>query len=145
MVNGTTWEEQTIARLRYARERQKQAGVVRRQSEKDEKYWQEYADSLEKVMELERQQGVVKANGYPILDPEHLRRQSVRENLIEVSKANNGLLVVNEAVTILVDADVFVDRESARNSIYANLYHNRRFFKKKRPGIYQLSTIPNKL
>ena len=137
MVNGITWEEETQARLRQAREKQKQAEEICKQSEIEANHLKEYANALEKVLELDRQQRGIKANGQHIFDPEHLRTQSVRNSLIEIASANNGLLVVVEAIPILMDAGVFTDREHARNSIYSNLNHYKKQFKKERPGVYR--------
>ncbi len=55
MVNGITWEEETLARLREARGKQKQAQETIKQAESAIKYWDEYATVLERTIQLCRQ------------------------------------------------------------------------------------------
>lgn len=134
MVNGLTWIEETKARREQAREKQKQAEEKSRLSETEAKSYKEYADALENVLKLIGEQG----NGQHILDPERLRKQSVIDSITEIALANNGLLVVVDAIPIFMDAGIFGDREHASNSIYSNLYHYKKRFKKERKGVYRL-------
>jgi hypothetical protein len=52
--------------------------------------------------------------------------------------ANNGLVIAANATQILLGAGVSNDREHIRGLIYSTIYHNKRFFKKERPGYYRL-------
>jgi len=134
MVNGNriTWEEETEAMLREAKERLKKA-------ENEAVYWRKYVETLTELLALRDKNPSIKVKeGYPF-DAEKLMKQSVKDSLIDIATARNGLLVVTEAVSILINAGVFGDREQARNSIYANLSHNKKKFKKERPGIYRLN------
>jgi len=137
MVNGITWEEETQARLRQAREKLKEASERCKQSEMEANHWRQYVDALEKVLELDKQQRGVKVDEQHTFDPERLLRQSVRKSLIDIASANKGLLVVVDAIPILINAGVFADREHARNSIYSNLYHYKKQFAKVHPGVYR--------
>lgn len=136
MVNGLTWIEETKARLKQAREKQKRA-------EEETKSYKEYADALENVLKVIGEQD----DGQRPLDPERLRKQSVINSMTEIASANNGLLVVVDAIPILMDAGIFGDREHASNSIYANLYHYKKRFEKERKGVYKLvdaqSSLPD--
>ena len=135
MVNDRLWEEETTARLEYAREQRKKA-------EAEATYWIQMADALEKIVELIRQQRGIRVNGHPVIDPESLRNKSCREALIAIGAANNGLLVTNDAAQILVDAGMYSDKEQARNTIFSNLYHHKKTFKKESPGYYRLIGKP---
>lgn len=132
MVNGATWEEEALARLRYAQGQRKNA-------EQEAAYWIQYTDALEKVLELERQRRALSVNGEQSVDPEALRTKSVREALIDIAAGNKGLLVVGDAVGVLVKAAVFESRDQARNAIYSTLHNAKRSFHKERPGIYRLT------
>jgi hypothetical protein len=55
--------------------------------------------------------------------------------------SNNGILVVNDAVSFLVDMKVFSDREHARNTIYSTIYNRKNELTKVREGIYQMKNI----
>jgi len=132
MVNGATWEEEAIARLRYAQEQ-------RRQAEHEAAYWIQYTDALEKVLELERQRRAVSVNGEHAVDPETLRKKSVREALIEIAGQNNGLLICNSALDTLLRAGIFQDRDQGRNAIYSALNYAKADFRRERPGIYRLT------
>ena len=134
MVNGnrTTWEEETKAMLEEAKEKLKRA-----QSEVI--YWGKYVDTLDELLILRSKNPSIKVKEKYPFDSEKLIKQSVKDSLFDIALARNGLLVVTEAVSTLVNAGVFSDRDQARNSIYANLSHNKRKFKKERPGVYRLA------
>ena len=140
MVSGTrtTWEEETNALLKQAKERLKlhQDEVVR---------WMGYVEALERVLEFNRQQRGIKAGGQTMYDPQKLMSQSIKECLIEIAAKNAGLLVVNDAVDIMVEAKIFSGREKARNSIYSNIGHYKKHFIRERPGIYRLKSVIKEL
>ena len=138
MTNGSgiTWEEETVIRIKDARDKQTYHG-------KEANRWGEYADTLTKALEMSKEQKSIKSNGRHGLDVEKFRMMSIREALTEIASSNNGLLIVNDAVTSFVEIGLFNNRESARNSIYTNLYHYKKLFRKERPGIYMLVS-PNK-
>lgn len=138
MTNGITWEEELLTRIREARDKQTQAQETIKQVESEAKYWDEYATTLEKAMQLYREKQGIKISGRQTLDAERLRTQSTWANLVDIISANNGLLVVVEATTVLVDAGAFSDREHARNVIYATLYSHKRDIERVRRGVYQL-------
>ncbi len=138
MTNGITWEEELLTRIREARDKQTQAQEAIRQVKSDVKYWDEYATALERAMQLYREKQGIKINGHQTLDAERLRTQSTWANLVDIISANNGLLVVIEATTALVDAGVFRDREHARNVIYSTLNSHKRDVERVRQGVYQL-------
>jgi hypothetical protein len=141
MVNGATWEEQGLARLKEAQEKEQQA-------KEDLAYWSQYRQALETVLELERKKRALNVDGEHSIDPESLRRKSIREALIEIGGRNNGLVVVQQAVDILIQANVPGDRDQVRNAIYSTLHYSKSYFQKERPGVYhltkkaQLSFIP---
>ena len=138
MPNGSTWEEETLSRLREARDKQKHAQEIIKDVENDIKYWGEYASSLERTIELYRKKQGIDTLGNQTLDAERLRTQSTWANLVDIISANNGLLVVIDAVTILVEAKVFADREHARNVIYSTLNSHKRDVEWIRQGMYRL-------
>jgi len=140
MTNGITWEEELLTRIREARDKQKQAQEAIKQVENDAKYWDEYATTLEKAMQLYREKQGIKISGRQTLDAERLRTQSTWANLVDIISANNGLLVVIDATTALVDAGVFRDREHARNVIYSTLNSHKEDVERVRRGVYQLCT-----
>jgi len=131
MVNGITWQEETQARLTEARSRQKQAKT-------EVNRWEEYADALERVLGLDKERHSINPNGHDTFDRENLRKQSTWKNLCDIMSSNNGLLVVVDAVTILVEAKVFADREHARNVIYSTLNSHKRDVQRMREGVYRL-------
>lgn len=136
--NGATWEELTLTQIEEARERQKLAKEQQKRYEQEATYWGEYADTLAKALDMNRQHRVIPIDAQRRLDPQSLVTKSVREALIEIATANDGLLVALMAVQVLVDAGMFKDREHARNSIYTTLHYAKKYFKKERPGIYRL-------
>jgi hypothetical protein len=140
MVNGNriTWEEETNAKFQKVIEEisQMRNHIAHENSELAKKT--EYAEALQKVLEFNRQARSVKGDGKASFDPEKFLKQSVKDSLIEIAAANEGLLVVNDAVTILVKANLFSDRDHARNQIYSNIGHYKKLFKKERAGVYRL-------
>lgn len=138
MVNGITWEEETLAKIRDARTKQKEAQNLIKQVQEDDKFWGEYADALEKGLALDRERHKIHSNGHQVRLPEHFRQQSMWDSLLDIMNTTNGLLVVNDAVTILVKAGVFPEREHTRNVIYSTLYSHKKHVDKVRQGVYQL-------
>ena len=136
MVNDKSWEEETISRLRRAREQRKQA-------EADAAYWVEMTDALEKVVELGRQERGNRFNGHRVIDLDSLRTKSIREALIEIAAVNDGLLVTADAAQIMVDANMYTTKEQARNTIFSVLYHVKKLFRKEGPGYYRLIGKPS--
>ena len=139
MVNGatgTTWEEQTLAML-------KQAKVERKRAEEEVVFLVNLTDTLEEVLELSRRRSAINVDNHTI-DPESLRKKSVRDALIEIAKSNNGLLVVHSAIEILIQTGVYKEREQARGTVYSIVSRDGRrrgeHFVKERPGIYRLIT-----
>jgi len=139
MVNGATWEEEALARLRNARQEIRNLEEQKKQVDQEAAHWVQYADALEKVLELEQQRRAVKLNGEQALDPESLRKKSVRGALIEIAGRNNGLLVVQDALGILLRAGAVQDRDQGRNAIYSALHSAKDDFYKERPGVYRLT------
>ena len=127
-----TWEEETLARLRYAEEQ-------RRLAEDASGYWTRYAEALETILELDRQRRLIDVDGQFAVDPERLRATSVRKALMEIAVQKDGLLVMRDAIEILLQAGRFKDRTEARNTLYSTLSHAKRYFRKERPGLYCLA------
>lgn len=133
MVNGITWEESTLARLNEAKDKLRQHEDRVKQEEVETDYWKRYVSALENVLNLTKQQ-----NGHKPIDSERFLTQSTWDNLKIIMEANNGILVVIDAVAFLVEAKVFKDREHARNVVYSTLYSHKKDIKKVRKGIYRL-------
>jgi hypothetical protein len=130
MLGGRTWEEETVARLKNAIEQQKRA-------EEELARWTEYREALERSLDYDKRIRGIKGYGKAI-DPESLRKKSVRGALFEIAMLNDGVLVAANATQILLEAGISKDREHIRGLIYSTIYHNKRFFKKERPGHYRL-------
>lgn len=131
MVGGRTWEEETLTRLQGAKEQQARleaelARVI------------DYRQSLERSLQLDRQIRGIRGDGGGVLDPESLKRKSIRGALFEIAAANDGLVVAASATQILLDVGVSNDREHIRGLIYSTIYHNKKRFKKERPGHYRV-------
>jgi hypothetical protein len=139
MVNGATWEEETLARLRNAQKDLKNLEEQRKQAEQRIAYLTQYTEALEKVLELEQQGRAVKVNGEQAVDSESLRKKSVREALIEIAGRNNGLLVVQDALRILLRVGVLQNQDQGRNAIYSALHYAKSDFQRERPGVYRLT------
>jgi hypothetical protein len=130
ILGASTWEEETMARLRNAIEQQKRA-------EEELMRWTEYRKALERSLDYDKRIRGIRGYGKAI-DPESLRKKSVRSALFEIAMLNDGVLVAANATQILLEAGVSKDREHIRGLIYSTIYHNKRFFKKERPGHYRL-------
>ena len=130
MLGGRTWEEETVARLKNAIEHQKRA-------EEELARWTDYRKALERSLDYDKRIRRIRGYGKAI-DPESLRKKSVRNALFEIAMLNDGMLVAANATQILLEAGVSKDREHIRGLIYSTIYHNKRFFKKERPGHYRL-------
>ena len=130
IVGASTWEEETIARLKNAIEQQKRA-------EEELARWAEYRKALERSLDYDKRIRGIRGYGKSI-DPESLRKKSVRNALFEIAALNEGMLVAANATQILLEAGISKDREHIRGLIYSTIYHNKRFFKKERPGHYRL-------
>jgi hypothetical protein len=130
MLGGRTWEEETVARLKNAIEQQKRA-------EEELARWTEYRKALERSLDYDKRIRGIRGYGKSI-DPESLRKKSVRNALFEIAALNDGMLVAANATQILLEAGISKDREHIRGLIYSTIYHNKRFFKKERPGHYRL-------
>ena len=131
MIGGRTWEEETITRLQNAKEQEKRL-------EAELSSLVDYRKALEKSLELDRQMRGIRGDGGGTLDPESLKKKSIRKALFEIAAANDGLVIAASATQILLDAGVSNDREHIRGLIYSTIYHNKRYFKKERPGHYRV-------
>jgi hypothetical protein len=140
MVNGIrlTWEEETNYMLQQEKEKVRALESEKVKIDADLAKRKEYISALERIIELNKQQRGIKRNGLGTFDPEKFLKQSVKNSLLDIAAKNDGLLIVNEAVTILIEAKVFTDRDHARNSIYSNINHYKKYFGKERPGVYRL-------
>lgn len=144
MVNGLTLEEAILEEIKDARNKQEKAEDIREQAEKDIKYWSEYADALEKSLELRKQHGnLSNQNNYRFLDAEQLKKQSTWRNLQDIMLANKGVLVVIDATNFLVDVKVFTDKDHARNLIYSTLWAHKKDVEKVRSGVYRSKEMRN--
>jgi hypothetical protein len=137
MVNGITFEEELAARIEKTENKRNQLLTLIAQKTKEANHLEEYEKALRKVLEMSKIQQSSVSTGHPVLDPEILRKQSTWENLLEIMSANNGVLSVMEAVKILTEANVFNDREHARNVIYSTLYNHSGSLQKIRKGVYR--------
>jgi hypothetical protein len=145
MVNEITWEELTLVRLQDAKDKQlhdlssierHKTAIEQLKQEVDRR--KEYIAILEKALELSKKDISVTPGGDEIINAELMLKQSTWDNLSAIMNANKGLLVAQDAVTILVKANVFKDREQARNTIYSTLYHHKSELQKVRQGVYKL-------
>ena len=133
MVNGSTWEESTRARINEAKEKLLQYQDKMKQEEIEIEYWKRYISALESALNLSQHQ-----NGHKPINSELFQTQSTWNNLKLFMDANNGILIVADAVDVLVEYKIFKDREHARNVIYSTLYSHKKDVEKVRQGIYQL-------
>lgn len=129
-LKSMEWEDETQFRIEAARKI-----LNKTQDNVEIQKWQEYIESLEKALKLEKQWHESREC---ILVPEHLRQQSTWNNLQKISCANHGLLCVVDAVTIFVEAAVFLNRKDARNNIYSTLFYHKNSIQRIRKGIYQI-------
>ncbi|MFC1864874.1 hypothetical protein ACFLYG_03505 [Chloroflexota bacterium] len=137
MTNRITWEEELLTRIKEATINQDTAEESLKKAESDIKYWSSYARSLVETLRLYREKQGVTTNGHHI-NAERMRKQSTWANLLEIISTNNGILVVTDAATVLVDAGVVSDREHARNLIYSTLNSHKKDIERMRQGVYQL-------
>ena len=135
MLGGRTWEEETVARLKNAIEQQKRA-------EDELARWTDYRKALERSLDYDKRIRGIRGYG-KVIDPESLRKKSVRNALFEIAMLNDGVLVAANATQILLEAGISKDREHIRGLIYSTIYHNKRFFKKERPGHYRVTSTPD--
>ncbi len=135
MIGGRTWEEETLTRLQNAREQE-------RRLEAEMARLADYRKALERSLELDRQMRGIRGDGGSLLDPESLKRKSIRNALFEIAAANDGLVIAASATQILLDAGVATDREHIRGLIYSTIYHNKKYFKKERAGHYRVASYP---
>ena len=133
ILGGSTWEEETMARLRNTIEHQKRA-------EEELAKWTDYRKALERSLDYDKRIRGIQGFGKTI-DPESLKKKSIRNALFDIAMLNNGILVAANATQILLEAGVSKDREHIRGLIYSTIYHNKRFFKKERPGHYRLMSM----
>lgn len=141
-TNGITWEEKTQFQLQVARDKQKQAEDKRKEVDSEIKYWFDFANALEQTLKLYRAKQGISSNGHHI-NTDRLRNQSTWNSLLDISKANNGILVAVDATSILVEAGVIDEREHARNLIYSTLYSHKREAEWIREGVYRLRKRSN--
>ncbi len=139
-LNGLTVEEALRAEIADAREKQRQAQEIMRLAELDVKRFGDYADHMEKALELRKELG---HNGHIPIDRERLFKQSTWANLKMIMEGNKGILVVNEAVSLLSNMKVFNDREHARHTIYSTIHNHRDSLEKVRDGVYRLREMGN--
>jgi hypothetical protein len=147
MVNGVTWEELTQTRLLEAKKKQERAKDMAKQAELESNRLDLYIKTLEKALELDKQQSGVTVYDDKSLNPDKLLKQSTWQNLCAIMDINNGLLVVIDAVDFLIQAKVFSDRDHARNVIYSTLYSHKKDVDWVRKGVYrhrQLGERPRK-
>jgi hypothetical protein len=137
--SSTTWEEETIARLRNAKNQLAVAEQQKREAEEALSKLGGYIQALETVLEMDRQSRGIKINGSGRVDPEVLRSKSIREALIEIAARQHGLLAATDALDILTTAGVYKTRAEARNSVYSTLKRSKEFIKERR-GVYRLSS-----
>ena len=138
VMNGTNWEMELRSRVEYGKENLKKIKEEKPSVDERMEYWQEYVSALEKILKLESNHNGIRLIESDILNPENLKNISVKDAMIEIARVNNGLLVVVDAATALINAGMFEDRDHARNSIYSNIGHYRNYFQKERAGVYRL-------
>ncbi len=145
MTNGLTFEEEMQAEINEARAKQrrvqetiKQAQETIKQAELEIKQYGDYADMMERTLQLRKNLLTVRHNGHMTSDVEHYLKQSTWDNLLTIMKSNNRILVVNDAVGFLVSMKFFADRDHARHTIYSTIYHHKKELDQVRKGIYQL-------
>jgi hypothetical protein len=132
MVSTLTWEELTVARFNEAKAKLKEYEDRLKQDQMEVDYWTKYLSAIDAVLTLAQKQNERKP-----IHSEQLLTKTTWDNLTMIMKANKGILVVGEAVSFLVEAKVFNDREHARNVIYSTLYAHKQDVHKVRPGVYR--------
>lgn len=142
-IDGLTYEEATLARISDARTHQKQEEDACTQAGQKADNWKEYGDALQNAFDLGKRHSSISLSGQDPADAERRRTQSTWSNLRDLMVANKGILVVLEAVTTLVAAGVYNDREHARNSIYSTLNSRKKDVERVRQGVYRLADAPD--
>ena len=66
------------------------------------------------------------------------------DNLLIIGKANDGMLVVKDAVAVLLGAKVYPDRLHARNAVYSTLFDHKQDVQKAGQGVYRLRETSNR-
>jgi len=140
-VNGLTLEEAIRADIADARAKQKRAQEAMTQAELDVKRFGDYADMLERALQLRKELVSIRYNGHASLDAEQFHKQSIWVSLKAIMDASKGILVVNDAVSFLTEMKVFSDREEARHSVYSTIHNHQHDLDKVRPGIYRLKGV----
>ncbi len=135
-VNNAIWEKETQKRINEARNKQKY-------HESEASHWREYADALSKALTMQQPKIRGTTNIEYLVSIGDIKNQSIRETLIKIARSNDGILKVIDAVSILMDAEMFTAREKARNSVYANIYNNKKLFQRDSPGVYRLKNTQN--
>jgi hypothetical protein len=133
---NSSWEEETKIRIDEAKQKQQY-------HENEAKFWREYSEALSKALSMQNQPKSARSDIEQNIFVNKIKNQPVRTTLIQIAQANSGVLVVNDAVTRLVEARLFNARNNARNAIYSNIYNNRKYFEKDKPGIYRLINTQN--
>ena len=141
MKNGLTIEEMMQAEIDEARAKQQHAQEALKQAELEAKQFGEYADILEKGLQLRQELLAVRYNGHTPLHAEQFLKQSTWNSLKMIMDSNKGILVVNDAVSFLTEMKAFSDREEARHSIYSTIHNHQNDLDKVRPGIYRLKGV----
>ncbi|MBI2847632.1 MAG: hypothetical protein HYX83_00495 [Chloroflexi bacterium] len=139
MINNLTWYDEIKMRYDEAQVKEKEARNLSKQAEVDADRWKEITETLGKLLQLYGNDKPVNLQNQFY---ERLRSQSTWDSLKDIMKANNSDLVVINAISTLVEAGVFEDRERARNSIYSTLYNHRRDVKRVKKGVYKLWEHP---
>lgn len=140
MTNGLSWEEQTIAKLTGVREQRDRVTQEMERAKQELDQLNALSNALETALELDRQTRGVPANSQHKVDPEKLRKLSIREVLIEFAARNNGLLVAKDAVKFLLQAGMYTNVKQARDTVYPLLHRTTKYFRKERPGVYSIVT-----
>ena len=139
MRKGNEIEKMVQAEINEARAKQKSAQEgVRGVAPNKANQFGEYADILEKGLQLRKELMAVRYNGHTPLHAEQFLKQSTWKSLKRIMDGNKGILVVNDAVSFLTEMKVFSDREGARRSIYSTIHNHQHDFAKVRSGIYRL-------
>lgn len=136
-MNGNSWEQETLSRLAYARQRGQQA-------DDEAAYWAEYTQILEKVLELDSKLSKHSATNSKAIT-NMFRDKSIKQCLILIAERNGGKLITKKAVKELMDAGIFADKDIARSNVFATLHLSKRSFKKQKAGIYKLTEHGKKL
>ncbi|MDD5703022.1 MAG: hypothetical protein PHU23_13345 [Dehalococcoidales bacterium] len=138
MTNDITLEELMKARISEGKKKRELAQARAELALSEVKRWDEYITTFEKALELDKQQVSVAIGENRSVNIDRILMRSTWENLVDIMKANNGLLVVVDAINPLLEAKLFSDREHARNVIYTTLYGHKDEVERIRKGVYRL-------